>query len=73
MSTRSGRIIPTPTQAEETYDYKTATTYRESDRDTKEDDLTIISFKPSLKTFEMDVADSMGIELGKPPAETHWY
>ncbi|KAF0295620.1 putative 39S ribosomal protein L24, mitochondrial [Amphibalanus amphitrite] len=73
VSTRSGRIIPTPTQAEETYDYKTAATYRESERDTKEDDLTIISFKPQLSTFEMDVAESMGIELGPPPSETHWY
>ncbi|XP_037082737.1 probable 39S ribosomal protein L24, mitochondrial [Pollicipes pollicipes] len=73
VSTRSGRIIPMPTQAQETHDYKTADTYRENAKDTTADDLTIISFQPKLKTFEMDVMEGVGIEPGPPPADTHWY
>jgi len=73
VSTRSGRLVPMPTQAAETYDYKTASTYRESDKDTREEDLTIISFQPQLKTFEMDVVESMGVEPGPPAKPTYWW
>lgn len=73
VSTRSGRLVPMPTQAAETYDYKTASAYRESDKDTREEDLTIISFQPQLKTFEMDVVESMGVEPGPPAKPTYWW
>ena len=39
MSTRTGRVLPIPKMAEETYDYKTKATYIERDKDTKEDDV----------------------------------
>lgn len=32
-----------------------------------------ITFKPELKTFEMDIMDKMGIKEDRTPAKTYWY
>lgn len=47
--------------------------FLESEKDTKEDDLKKITFKPLLKTFEMDVMDEMDIKEDRVPAPTYWY
>jgi large subunit ribosomal protein L24 len=70
---RSGRIIPIPPMAEETYDYKTKSAYREGDKDTTADDLSKITFKPSLCTFDMEIMQKMGIKEERVPAKTFWY
>ncbi|PSN38819.1 putative 39S ribosomal protein L24 [Blattella germanica] len=73
VSVRTGRIIPIPKAAEETYDYKTKASYKESEKDTKDEDLTKITFEPLLKTFEMDIMDRMGIKEDRIPGKTYWY
>ncbi|KAL1122667.1 hypothetical protein AAG570_002994 [Ranatra chinensis] len=73
VSARTGRIIPVPQQADETYDYKSKATYRESTKDTNEKELTKITFSPKIKTFEMDIMDSMGIKEERIPCKTYWY
>lgn len=73
VSTRTGRIIPLPKLSEETVDYKTKSTYVEQKKDTTADDLARITFEPELKTFEMDIADKMGIKEDRFPCKTYWY
>jgi len=73
VSVRTGRIIPIPRAAEETYDYKTKGTYIESEKDTKAPEVTAITFEPTLKTFEMDIMEQMGIKEDRVPAKTYWY
>ncbi|XP_064104172.1 large ribosomal subunit protein uL24m-like [Macrobrachium nipponense] len=73
VSARTGRIIPMPKQAEETPDYKTKSSYPEQDKDTKEKELTQITFEPSHRTFEMDIMDKMGIKEDRVPRKTFWY
>lgn len=72
-SIRTGRIIPVPKANEETHDYKTKSTYIEKPKDTPGSVVTEISFKPQLKTFEMDIMDEMGIEEDRIPKKTFWY
>ncbi|XP_060849063.1 large ribosomal subunit protein uL24m [Rhopalosiphum padi] len=73
VSSRSGKIIPIPSLAKQTYDYKTPNTYKESEKDTTADDIKKITFSPLLKTFEMDVMDEMDIKEDRVPAPTYWY
>lgn len=73
VSTRTGRILPIPKMAEETPDYKTKATYTEQEKDTTADDVTSITFQPSLRTFEMDIAEKMGIKDDRIPHKTYWY
>jgi large subunit ribosomal protein L24 len=47
--------------------------YLESEKDTREEDLTEITFAPSLKTFEMDIMENMGIKEDRVAAPTYWY
>ncbi|KAJ9587133.1 hypothetical protein L9F63_028295 [Diploptera punctata] len=51
VSLRTGRIIPMPHAAQETYDYKTKSTYKESVKDTKDEEVTEITYKPSHKNI----------------------
>ncbi|RWS06098.1 39S ribosomal protein L24: mitochondrial-like protein [Dinothrombium tinctorium] len=69
VSVRTGRIIPIPLQAFETYDYKTKETYKEQSKDTKAKDVTEITFEPKVKTFEMDLMDEYGIKEDRIPRE----
>ncbi|KAJ8872493.1 hypothetical protein PR048_026099 [Dryococelus australis] len=73
VSARTGRIIPIPALAEETYDYKTKATYRESIKDTRAAEISKITFEPNLRTFEMDIMENMGIKEDRIPAKTYWY
>jgi hypothetical protein len=59
--------------SEETHDYKTRSTYKETEKDTKQEDLAEITFKPDLCTFDMDIAKKMGINDERIPAPTYWY
>lgn len=73
VSLRTGRIIPVPVQAQETYDYKSKRTYKESTKDTTSDDLSEVTFSPTLETFEMNIMKSMGIKEERLPVQTYWY
>ncbi|KAK2579464.1 hypothetical protein KPH14_010779 [Odynerus spinipes] len=73
VSVRTGRIIPIPVSAEETRDYKLPSLYKEQEKDTPKDEVEKVTFKPVLKTFEMDVMDSMGIEEDRVPKKVYWY
>jgi len=74
VSLRTGRIIPMPTMAEETYDYKDPKAYLENaEKDTKAPDVEEITFAPKLKTFEMDVMDAMGMKETRVPKKSYWY
>lgn len=73
VSLRTGRIIPIPHSSEETIDYKSKSTYKEHPKDTMPDDAAEITFKPELKTFEMDIMDNMGIKEDRIPPKSYWY
>lgn len=42
-------------------------------KDTTAADASAVTFSPALKTFEMDIADQMGIKEDRIPAKTYWY
>ncbi|CAG5093367.1 Similar to mRpL24: Probable 39S ribosomal protein L24, partial [Cotesia congregata] len=73
VSTRTGRIIPIPLSNLETMDYKHPNLYREQSKDTTKDNVEKITFKPILKTFEMDIMDKMNIKEERLPKKTYWY
>ncbi|KAB0803798.1 hypothetical protein PPYR_00768 [Photinus pyralis] len=73
VSTRTGRIIPIPASAEETRDYKTKALYIDQPKDTSEKALGEITFEPTLKTFEMDIMEKMGIKEDRIPKKSYWY
>lgn len=73
VSTRTGRIIPVPVTNEETYDYRLPALYHEQAKDTAKDDVEEVTFEPKLKTFEMDIMDSMGIKDDRVPKKYYWY
>ncbi|KAJ8678622.1 hypothetical protein QAD02_014409 [Eretmocerus hayati] len=73
VSLRTGRIIPIPPSHDETVDYKQPMTYVEGDKDTKKADVEKITFQPKLKTFEMDIMDTMGIKEDRVRKPTYWY
>lgn len=73
VSTRTGRIIPVPATAEETIDYKSKNSYKEQPKDTTADVIKEITFKPNLRTFEMDIMENMGIKEDRVPPKSYWY
>lgn len=73
VSVRSGRIIPIPLQAQETYDYKSKRIYKESAKDTTSDVISEITFQPRLETFEMSIMRSEGMKEDRIPVKTYWY
>lgn len=73
VSIRTGREIPLPQVDEETHDFKSKTTYTEKAVDTPAKVVEEITFKPSLKTFEMEICDEMGIQEDRIPHRTYWY
>lgn len=74
VSTRSDRILPFPTQALETVDYKTKAGYKENElKDTPARVVEEITFVPKLATFEMDLMERYGIKEDRVPARTYWY
>jgi large subunit ribosomal protein L24 len=73
VSVRSGRIIPLPSGAKQLEDLINPLTYVESDKDTKEDDLVQVTFKPKLCSFEEEIMSELGIVENRKPAKTYWY
>jgi len=73
VSARTGRVLPLPASAEETYDYKLRSAYLEGDKDTRKDVAEQVTFQPTLQTFEMDIMRSMGIKETRIPKKTFWY
>lgn len=73
VSVRTGRIIPMPKQAYETYDYKEKKYYTEQPKDTPAKAVEEITYKPKLKTFEQEIMEEMGIKEDRKPSKTHWY
>jgi len=45
----------------------------EGDKDTKAAVVEEVTFEPRLKTFEMDVMESLGITEDRIPKKTYWY
>lgn len=73
VSSKTGRIIPIPASHDETNDFKSKGTYIDKDKDTLAKTVEEITFKPSLKTFEMEVMDDLGIKEDRVPHRTYWY
>lgn len=73
VATRSGRPIPLPREADTLPEGVDPKIYLDSEKDTRDSDLTVITFKPKLTTFEQDIMDSMGIKETRMPAKTYWY
>lgn len=73
VSKRSERIIPIPSRAFETMDYKFANAYEEQDKDTKAKDVERVTFVPKVATFEMDIMDEMNIKEDRNPFPFYWY
>ena len=74
VSTRTNKILPIPSEAFETVDYKTPQGYAEnSKKDTKAKVVEEITFEPKLATFEMDLMKIYGIKEERIPKKTYWY
>ncbi|XP_015908930.1 large ribosomal subunit protein uL24m [Parasteatoda tepidariorum] len=73
VSVRTGRIIPIPDEAEETYDYKNKKYYSEQPKDTKAKDVEEITYKPRLLTFEQEIMEECGLKEDNVPVKTFWY
>lgn len=73
ISVRTGKEIPLSPAVMETIDYKSIASYAEGAKDTKKEDVQKVTFEPSLKTFEMDIMDKMGIEETRTQKPTYWY
>ena len=42
-------------------------------KDSKEADVTEVTFKPFLGTFAQEINEQMGIKDDRKPAKTYWY
>lgn len=73
VSVRTGRIIPMPDMADETYDYKEKKYYTEQPKDTTAKVVEEITFIPRLKTFEEEIMEEMNIKEDRVPCKTYWY
>ena len=47
--------------------------FSEGSKDTKESDLTKVTFEPKLKLFEDDIMESMNIKETRKRTKTYWY
>lgn len=45
----------------------------ETPKDTRENEVTKVTFKPKLMTFETEIMEAMGIREDRKPAKTYWY
>ncbi|CAG5130252.1 unnamed protein product, partial [Candidula unifasciata] len=74
VSLRSGRIIPMPRKAlDEAEDYVDKNDYIEQIWDTKEKELTKVTFQPVASSFEQDIMNSMGIKEDRKRAPKFYY
>jgi len=74
VSVRSGRVLPIALDHTDRHEDGTLkSVYQEQPWDTKEKELLEVTFKPSLKSFEADIMESMGIKEERKKAPTFWY
>lgn len=73
VSTRTERVIPIPEQAYQTIDFVEKSSYIEQPKDTPAKLVNKVTFKPTAKTFEMDICDQMGIKDDRVPYPMYWY
>jgi len=45
----------------------------ESEKDTKEEELLEVTFKPKLCTFEQEIMVELDIKDDRKPAKSYWY
>jgi len=74
VAVKSGTVIPVPSIAYETIDYKDPASYKPNEfKDTPARIVEEITYEPCLSTFEMDIMKSMGIKETQIPKKTWWY
>ena len=73
VSKRTDRIIPIPSRAFETIDYRFPDAYEEQEKDTKAADVEEVTFEPAVKTFEMDLMEQYDIKEERNPYPFYWY
>jgi len=73
VSMRTGRLIPMPSMADETIDYRNAASYPEQPKDTSSDLVKENTYKPINKTFEMEIMEKHGIQEDRVPYPMYWY
>ncbi len=73
-STRTGYLLPVPSEAFQTRDYKTKAGYKDNPaKDTKATVVEEVTFEPKLATFDMDLMKEYGIEEDRVPRRTFFY
>lgn len=72
VSVRTGRILPMSRKSIETHQYKSPATYAENEKDTVAANMNT-TFQPKLMTFEMEIAEELGIQEDRVPKKTYWY
>ncbi|XP_005096571.2 probable 39S ribosomal protein L24, mitochondrial [Aplysia californica] len=74
VSLRSGRIVPISEKyLDEAEDGVLKSSYIEQNWDTKEKELTKVTYKPSLSSFEADIMQAMGIKEDRKRAPVFYY
>ncbi|XP_005991715.1 large ribosomal subunit protein uL24m [Latimeria chalumnae] len=71
VSLRTGRIIPKPVVARR--DGIVPEQWKDGPKDTAVDDALDKTFKPSLKTFEEEIMENIGIVETRRPKKSYWY
>lgn len=72
VSERTGRTVPIPLKAEETFEYKTPESYLETPVDTPANLVRKKTFVPNLGTFEQDIMQNYDIKEERTLAKTYW-
>ncbi|NXO24885.1 RM24 protein, partial [Cisticola juncidis] len=78
VSLRSGRILPVPPQPREDgivpeQGQRCPLARTDGPKDTSEEDALAKTYRPSLKTFEEEVMDAMGIVETRRAKKSYWY
>ncbi|OAF70155.1 hypothetical protein A3Q56_02093 [Intoshia linei] len=74
ISDKSGIEIPLPVEATMTEDFVLPQEYTENPvKDTKNYQLSKITYKPNLKTFEQDLMEHYNIKEDRKKQKTYWY
>ncbi|XP_027554917.1 39S ribosomal protein L24, mitochondrial [Neopelma chrysocephalum] len=71
VSLRSGRILPVPPQPRR--DGIVPENWIDGPKDTSVEDALAKTYKPSLKTFEEEIMDAMGIVETRRAKKSYWY
>lgn len=71
VSLRSGRILPVPPQPRK--DGIVPEQWIDGPKDTSEEDALAKTYQPSLKTFEEEIMDAMGIVETRRAKKSYWY